>query len=165
MKYRVAFDDGKTIEWFLNCLHAESSLSSVPADVIPPQVDAVNANLPPWAQADIEQETDQITESIEDIHEEEEHILPSTELDNGNDDMEEDDAVENQGQHDPEGQMPGQLPAAVTWVEEVRTYAQHKERAKGHICQLLGQEVEIHQCNHCIRWQVVEESVANLIVI
>jgi hypothetical protein len=58
--------------------------------------------------------------------------------------------------------MPGQLPAAVTQVEEVRTYAQHKERAKEHIRQLLGQEVEICQCNQVIRWQVVKESVANV---
>ncbi len=56
---------------FLNRLCAESSFSSVPPDVIPPQVDAVNANLPPRAQADIEEEADGIIESIEDSHEEE----------------------------------------------------------------------------------------------
>ena len=122
----------------------------------------MNANLPPRAQADIKEEADGIIESIEDSHEEEEHILPTPELDEGNDGMEEDDAVKNQGQHDPEGQMPGQLPAAVTQVEEVRTYAQRKERAKGHIRQLLGQEVEIRQRNQCIRWRVVEESIADV---
>jgi hypothetical protein len=58
--------------------------------------------------------------------------------------------------------MPGQLPAAVTQVEEVRTSAQRKERDKEHICQLLGQEVEIRQRNQVIRWQVVEESVADV---
>jgi hypothetical protein len=161
-KYRIAFDEGSTMECFLNRLRAESSFSSVPPEVIPPQVDAVNANLPPRAQADIEEEADGIIESIEDSHEEEEHVLPTPELDEGKDGTEEDDAVENQGQHDPEGQMPGQLPAAVMQVKEVRTYAQCKERAKDHIHQLLGQEVEIHQCNQCIRWQVVEESIADV---
>jgi hypothetical protein len=151
------------MECFLNRLCAESSFSSVPPNVIPPQVDAVNANLPPQAQADIKEETDRISECIEDSHEEEEeHILPSPELDKGNNDTEEDDAVENQGRHDPEGQMPGQLPAAVTQVKEVRTYAQCKERAKDHIHQLLGQEVEICQRNQCIRWWGVEESVADV---
>jgi len=41
--------------------------------------------------------------------------------------------------------MPGQLPAAATQVEEVQTYAQQKERAKEHLRQLLGSEVEICQ--------------------
>ncbi len=44
----------------------------------------------------------------------------------------------------------------------MRTYAQCKERAKEHIHQLLGQEVEIRQRNQVIRWQVVEESVADV---
>jgi hypothetical protein len=86
---------------------------------------------PPRAQADIKEETDQIVESIEDLRKEEQHIFPSPELDEGNDDVEEDDAVENQGQHDPEGQMPGQLPAAVTQAEEGRTYAQCIGESKG----------------------------------
>jgi hypothetical protein len=76
--------------------------------------------------------------------------------------MEEDGPEEGQGQHDPEGQMPGQLPAAETQVEEVRTYAQRKERAKEHIHQLLGREVEICQQNQVIRWHVIAESVADL---
>jgi hypothetical protein len=58
--------------------------------------------------------------------------------------------------------MPGQLPAAATQVEEVQTYAQQKERAKEHLRQLLGSEVEIHQQNQVIKWHVVVESVVDV---
>jgi len=50
--------------------------------------------------------------------------------------MEEDGPEEGQRQHDPEGHMPSQLPAAETQVEEARTYTQQKERVKEHIHQL-----------------------------
>jgi hypothetical protein len=160
-KYKVAFDDGVVLECFSNRLRAEMLSTSIPPDVLPPQADVVAGNLPPWAQADIDREADRVIEAVEDSHEEEEHLL-RPEDDESNDEIEGDQPVEGQEQHDPEGQMPGQLPAAVTQVEEVRTYAQRKERAKEHIRQLLGQEVEIRQRNQVIRWQVVEESVADV---
>jgi len=58
--------------------------------------------------------------------------------------------------------MPGQLPTAATQIEEVRTYAQRKKRAKEKIRQLLGQEVKIRQCNQTVTWKVIQESVAEL---
>jgi hypothetical protein len=39
-KYRVAFDDGNMLECFLNRLCAESSFTSDPPDVLPPETDA-----------------------------------------------------------------------------------------------------------------------------
>ncbi len=59
----------------LPLMHAESSSTTIPPDVLPPQADVATANLPPRAQADIEEEADRVIESIEDSHEEEEHIL------------------------------------------------------------------------------------------
>jgi hypothetical protein len=103
--------------------------TSIPPNVLPPQADIATANVPPWPQADVEQEADAVIESTKDSHEEEEHIL-QPEDDEGNDEIGEDGPVdglvEGQEQHDPEGQMPSQLPAAATQVEEVQTYAHWK---------------------------------------
>jgi hypothetical protein len=119
-KYKVAFDDGVVLECFSNWLHAEMLSTSIPPDVLPPQADVVAGNLTPRAQADIDQEADRAIEAMEDSHEEEEHLL-QPEDDESNDEIKRDQPIEGQEQHDPEGQMPGQLPAAVTQVEEVRT--------------------------------------------
>jgi hypothetical protein len=74
-KYKVAFDDGVVLECFSNRLHVEMLSTSIPPDVLPPQADVVAANLPPRAQADIDQEADQVIEAMEDSHKEEEHLL------------------------------------------------------------------------------------------
>jgi len=128
-KYKVAFDDGVALECFSSRLHAETLSTSIPPNVLPPQADIATANVPPWPQADVEQEADAVIESTKDSHEEEEHIL-QPEDDEGNDEIGEDGPVdglvEGQEQHDPEGQMPSQLPAAATQVEEVQTYAHWK---------------------------------------
>ncbi len=58
--------------------------------------------------------------------------------------------------------MPGQLPAAATQVEEVRSYAQCKEQAKESICQLVEQEVVIRKHNQSVKWEVIQESVTEI---
>ncbi len=60
--------------------------TSIPPDVLPPQADVAAANLPSRAQADIEEEADQVIEAIEDSHKEEEHIF-QPEDDEGSDDI------------------------------------------------------------------------------
>jgi len=72
------------------------------------------------------------------------------------------EATQPTAEVDPNGQMPGQLPTGVSQVEEVRTYAQQKERAKEKVRQLLGQQVPIRQCNQTVTWQVIQESVAEV---
>jgi hypothetical protein len=109
--------------------------TSIPPTVLPLQADVATVHVPPQAQADIAEETDQVIESNEGSYEEEVHIL-CPEDDKENDEMEEDGPEEGQRQHDPEGHMPSQLPAAETQVEEARTYTQQKERVKEHIHQL-----------------------------
>jgi hypothetical protein len=71
--------------------------------VLPPQTDVVAANPTPQAQADIDQETDQVIEAMEDSHKEEEHLL-RPEDDESNDEIKGDQPVEGQEQHDPECQ-------------------------------------------------------------
>jgi hypothetical protein len=74
-KYKVAFDDGVTLECFSNWPRAETLSTSIPLDVLPPQADIATANVPPRPQADIEQEADAVIEYTEDSHLEEKHMI------------------------------------------------------------------------------------------
>jgi hypothetical protein len=167
-KYHIQFDDGSLLECFSNRLHMESYSASIPPDALPVQPNVVNANALPRAQEDIDAAEEQLIEAIKDSHEEEEHIVPP-EHDDDDSTSEEHVAPEGEGEAaqpaaevDPDGRMPGQLPTAATQVEEVRTYAQRKERAKEKVQQLLGQEVTIRQRNQMVTWKVIQESVAEL---
>jgi hypothetical protein len=135
----------------------ESSSASIPPDALPAQPNVVNSNLPPRAQEDIDAEQEQLIEAIEDSHEEEEHIVPPEQADDESEGDDDDaqpgaeavqpgaeaaqpaaQAVQLAAEVDPNGRMPGQLPTGAAQVEEVRTYAQQKERAKEKVRQLLG---------------------------
>ena len=157
----IAFNLMIILECFSNRLGMECASASIPPDALPLQVDVVGTNLPPHAQEDVEADQEQIIESLKDSHEEEEHILPPAHGDSDSSTVDP-DVPEGSGEVDPKGQMPGQLPAAATQVEEVRSYAQCKEQAKESICQLLEQEVVIHKHNQSVKWEVIQESVTEI---
>jgi hypothetical protein len=128
----------------------ESSSASIPPDALPAQPNVVNSNLPPRAQEDIDAEQEQLIEAIEDSHEEEEHIVPPEQADESEGDDDDTQPGAEAVQPGAEAVQPaaqavqlaaevdGQLPTGAAQVEEVRTYAQQKERAKEKVRQLLG---------------------------
>ncbi len=139
-KHRIQLDDGSLLECFSNRLRMESSSASIPPDALPVQPNVVNANAPPRTQEDIDAAEEQLIEAIEDSHEEKEHIVPP-EHDDDDSTSEEHVALEGEGEAtqpaaevDPNGQMSGEIPTAAAQVEEVRTYAQWKERKRFGSC-------------------------------
>jgi hypothetical protein len=139
-KHRIQLDDGSLLECFSNRLRMESSSASIPPDALPVQSNVVNANAPPRTQEDIDAAEEQLIEAIEDSHEEKEHIVPP-EHDDDDSTSEEHVALEGEGEAtqpaaevDPNGQMSGEIPTAAAQVEEVRTYAQWKERKRFGSC-------------------------------
>ena len=158
-KYQVQFDNNMTLECFSNSLRVEGASASTPPDIPPPPT-KYHSNNP----FEVQCQEDALQQFEADIQEqeEEEHLPTATpegdeELDTINEDVEQEQedqvlpgAAENP---DPEGRMPGQLPAAVEAVQP--DFHSRKRAALEKVHGLIGKEVVIKSGRDEIRWTVV----------